>query len=88
MNGSHPDDRRRLADDHAAVGTWLQIDWARCRAHGHCAELLPELVSLDPWGYPVLAEGADTTVPEVLLEDARRAVSWCPNLALRLRRQP
>jgi ferredoxin len=45
------------------------------------AELLPELVTLDEWGYPVIAPGP---VPPVLDRDARRAVSACPALALRL----
>lgn len=30
----------------------LDIDWTSCRAHGLCAELLPEHVTLDEWGYP------------------------------------
>lgn len=64
----------------------LEIDWARCRGHGHCAELLPELVRLDPWGYPVVSDGAGGSVVPVGSEAAaERAVSWCPNLALRLR---
>ena len=32
----------------------LVVDWPRCRARGLCHELLPELVALDPWGYPVV----------------------------------
>ena len=32
----------------------LRVNPIRCAAHGVCAELLPELISLDPWGYPVL----------------------------------
>ena len=26
-----------------------------CEAHGLCIELLPELISADPWGYPIIA---------------------------------
>jgi ferredoxin len=44
-----------------------------------CAELLPEMISLDPWGYPIIAPGY---VPDDLLPLARRAVSACPTLAL------
>lgn len=62
----------------------LRVDWPACQAHGLCAELLPELVDLDEWGYPVLTG----EVPDPLLEHARRAVAVCPTLALRLVRQP
>lgn len=63
----------------------LRVDWPACRAHGLCAELLPELVGLDEWGYPVLTG----EVSDPLLEHARRAVAGCPTLALRLvPRQP
>jgi len=43
-----------------------------------CAEVAPELVALDGWGYPVLADGA---VVPTLAEDARRACV-CPVLCL------
>jgi ferredoxin len=59
----------------------LQIDRIRCDGHGLCAELLPELISLDDWGYPILENRA---VPGHLTEYARRAVDACPVLALRL----
>ena len=52
-----------------------------CEAHGVCAELLPELIRLDRWGYPILASA---TVPPDLEPLARRAVSSCPRLALLL----
>jgi ferredoxin len=60
---------------------WLRVDPIRCHAHGLCAELLPELIELDEWGYPVLDAGP---VPRRLGGDARRAVVACPTLALRL----
>lgn len=65
------------------MGEALQIDRIRCDGHGLCAELLPELISLDDWGYPMIQRG---TVPANLLEHARRAVDACPVLALRLAR--
>ncbi len=65
------------------MGQTLQIDRIRCDGHGLCAELLPELVSLDDWGYPIIKAG---TVPASLVEHARRAVGACPVLALRLAR--
>jgi ferredoxin len=60
-----------------------EVDPIRCEAHGYCAELLPELVQLDDWGYPIV--GADP-VPGELAEHARRAAHACPKLALKLER--
>ena len=62
-------------------GERLVVDPIRCDAYGYCAELLPELVSLDEWGYPMIA---DEDVPGDLRTEARRAVAACPRLALRL----
>jgi NADH:ubiquinone oxidoreductase subunit F (NADH-binding)/ferredoxin len=59
----------------------LAIDWTRCRGHGLCAHIVPELVQLDPQGYPVML---DTPVPPWLERGARQAVQMCPALALRL----
>lgn len=59
----------------------LAVDWPACKAHGVCAELLPEIVELDEWGYPVIAPGP---VPASLRRYAQRAVSSCPTMALRL----
>lgn len=61
----------------------VTVDPIGCRAHGLCADLLPELVGLDEWGYPVVARGP---VPPELVAEARRAAAACPALALRLRK--
>ena len=61
----------------------LGINRVACDGYGLCAELLPELIGLDEWGYPVLHS---TEVPDALLDHARRAVAACPLLALRLDR--
>ena len=63
------------------MGETLQIDRIRCDGHGLCAELLPEMISLDDWGYPIINAG---TIPPSLVEHALRAVDACPVLALRL----
>jgi len=55
-----------------------------CAGHGMCIELLPELISADPWGYPIISPGP---VPDELLPLAQRAVNSCPTLALLLTRQ-
>ncbi|EIV91475.1 ferredoxin [Frankia sp. QA3] len=67
----------------------LWIDWTACDARGWCAELLPELLTRDPDGYPLdRSPGAhatqDLTIPAQLAGHARRAVDACPRLALRL----
>jgi ferredoxin len=61
----------------------LRVNPILCEAHGVCAELLPELIRLDRWGYPVLASA---TVPPELEPLARRTVASCPRLALVIER--
>ena len=60
----------------------LIVDWATCDGHGLCAQVLPELIDTDDWGYPVIAD----QVPRDLLARAKAAVRACPALALRLDR--
>lgn len=59
----------------------LRVNPIACSGHGACAELLPELIALDEWGYPVVDAAP---VPDRLRRQARRAVTDCPALALRL----
>ena len=59
----------------------LRVNPIACTGHGVCAELLPELVSLDEWGYPIIDP---RPVPLALDREARRAVAACPVLALKL----
>ncbi|HVQ93049.1 MAG TPA: ferredoxin [Mycobacteriales bacterium] len=59
----------------------LRVNPIGCDAHGLCADLFPEMIKLDEWGYPIL-DGRD--VPEAQLGHARRAVAACPTLALAL----
>ncbi|MEU2286416.1 ferredoxin [Streptomyces sp. NPDC013178] len=59
----------------------IDIDWTACQGHGLCAELLPERITLDEWGYP-LVDGA--AVPRGAVGRARRAVADCPVLALKV----
>lgn len=65
------------------MGAGLRIDRIRCDGYGMCAELLPEWIALDDWGYPMLRPGP---IPDRLLPLARRAVEVCPVLALSLTR--
>jgi ferredoxin len=57
----------------------LRVNPVACDAFGYCAELVPELVSLDEWGYPIIR---DEAVPPHLLELASLAVRECPRRAL------
>jgi len=59
----------------------LRVDPIRCEGHGHCAELFPERIRLDEWGFPIV-DGRP--LPPELIRAARRAVEGCPRLALRL----
>jgi len=59
----------------------LRIDRIRCDGHGACAELLPELLTLDEWGYPIVR---GDHIPPPLKGHAKQAVAACPVLALRL----
>ena len=66
-----------------AVNRSLQVDPVACDAFGHCAELAPELIWLDEWGYPVLDR---RPVPAHLEAAADRAIRACPRQALSWRR--
>ena len=59
----------------------LRVNPILCAGHGLCAELLPEQITLDECGYPILS---DQPVPRGLSKLARRAVTDCPALALAL----
>jgi ferredoxin len=66
-----------------AVTQRLAVNPIACSGHGICAEMLPELIGLDEWGYPIVA---DREIPDELSGLARRAVRLCPTLALRIER--
>jgi ferredoxin len=59
----------------------LRVNPVACEGHGLCAELFPERIALDDWGYPMID---DRPLPNELVEHARRAVDACPTLALLL----
>jgi ferredoxin len=62
----------------------VRVNPIACEAHGMCAELLPERISLDEWGYPLL-DGAPLDGREV--EHALRAARACPTFALLVERE-
>ena len=57
----------------------LRVNPIACTGHGVCAELLPEVIELDPWGYPLLPTGP---LAAALEGHARRAARACPTMAL------
>jgi ferredoxin len=59
----------------------LRVDPIRCDGHGLCAELFPERVLRDDWGYPIVSPAP---IGPDLFDLARRTVDICPVLALRL----
>ena len=59
----------------------LRVNPIACDGHGLCAEVVPELIELDEWGYPIVS---GKPVPARLEKHAKRAVAACPALALRL----
>jgi ferredoxin len=61
------------------MSTVIRVNPIACEAHGVCAELFPEWIQLDDWGYPIVS---DRPIPEELLVHARRAVAACPKVAL------
>ncbi len=61
----------------------MTVNPITCVGHGICADLFPEWITLDDWGYPIIKAGA---IPPTLVEHARRATDACPTVALILRR--
>ncbi|HEY8728575.1 MAG TPA: ferredoxin [Acidothermaceae bacterium] len=57
----------------------IRINPITCAAHGVCAEMLPEWISLDEWGYPIL-DGDE--LPQQLIAHATRAAKSCPMRAV------
>ena len=63
----------------------LRVDWILCDGYGFCGDLLPDLIALDEWRYPILRPGP---VDAALRHEAQRAVDCCPMKALMLERIP
>jgi ferredoxin len=59
----------------------ISIDPVACDAYGYCAELLPEAIVLDEWGYPIV-DGRP--VPADLMAMAKRAARDGPRRAITL----
>lgn len=67
-------------------GFLLRVNPILCDGFGHCAELAPDLVQTDEWGYPII-RGTPVALSDLnALESARYAVRGCPRQALRIER--
>jgi ferredoxin len=62
----------------------LTLNPITCVGHGLCAELFPEWITLDDWGYPIIDP---RPIPRRFRGHAQRAIDACPTLALLLRTQ-
>ena len=60
----------------------LVVDGSKCDAHGICALVLPEMISLDTWGFATIT--SEPLVEASLIARARRVVRACPAGALTL----
>ncbi len=56
------------------------VDRIRCSGHGICAQTLPGAVTLDEWGYPMLAAQPRGESPGS--RDIDLAIDLCPARAL------
>jgi ferredoxin len=65
------------------AGARLRVDFIACDGRGLCAEVVPELITLDDWGFPVVGAGE---VPPWLRHEVDEAIRLCPKLALRIDR--
>jgi ferredoxin len=64
----------------------LQVNPILCDGFGHCAELAPELVHLDEWGYPIISHEPVPMADIGAYESARYAERGCPRQALHVAR--
>ncbi len=67
-------------------GFLLRVNPILCDGFGHCAELAPDLVHLDEWGYPIIVSEPVPLANLGALGSARYAVRGCPRQALRVER--
>ncbi|HKD31998.1 MAG TPA: ferredoxin [Gaiellaceae bacterium] len=62
----------------------IRVNPIACDGSGLCAELIPERIRLDDWGYPIV--DPEPLTPE-LEKHAERAVEACPKMALLLEKR-
>ena len=58
----------------------IRVNPILCNGYGYCAEIVPELIGLDDWGFPIVS--TKMIESDRVLHLAERAVATCPRLAL------
>lgn len=66
----------------ASTARRLRVNPILCDGAGYCAEIVPERISLDDWGFPIVDRRPIDDA--ACLRHARRAVAACPMVALAL----
>lgn len=66
----------------------LVVDRIACDGAGLCAHLAPNVIALDPWGYPVISapmtSHAQEPIDEQWVRQVGKAVKGCPRRALHI----
>jgi ferredoxin len=58
----------------------LRVNPILCDGVGYCGEIVPERISMDDWGFPIV--DPRPIEDEACMRHARRAVADCPKVAL------
>ena len=58
----------------------LRVNPTLCTGYSYCAEIVPELITVDDWGYPIVSSREIDN--DDLLRLAHKAIATCPRLAL------
>jgi len=61
----------------------LRVDWIKCDGYGLCGDLVPDLIQLDEWRYPILPADA---VDDSRVHELQRAIDCCPMRAITIDR--
>ena len=70
----------------AGIRRRIRVNPILCNGYGYCAEIVPERIALDDWGFPIVSPEPVDDIKVLGL--AERAVATCPRLALLLEDAP
>lgn len=59
----------------------MRVDPIACEGIGMCAHVAPDLITIDPWGFPIFTRGC---LSPAQARQARKAFKACPKRALRI----